>query len=128
MRRRNPLHYRGANEAADHETEDVKLQVVGCILGGDAGFNVLCKANDEAGNTNLSSYVKKLGEDAADEMVMRKNFAPSQGDVTGVGGILFFSHGGQMSEIDEHGNGEKDSGDHQIGHSHGADLSRAVGL
>src|SRR5215813_991681 len=101
MRWGNALHDPGAEKSADHEAEDVKLQVIRCLLGGDPLLHVLGEANDKAGHAYLSSDVEKLGEHPAEEMAMRKNFAPPDRAAASLVGVRLFAHLGQIGEIDD---------------------------
>src|SRR6516164_3890459 len=115
--RRDALHDCGTGKTSDHEAEEVPPEVIRRRLFGRAGKHALRETNYEARDSYLSADVEKLGDDAADQVLVvpdarvgwRRGFWLRE---RFTGSLANF---GQVSKIDQNGDQQKYSRDRQIG-------------
>src|SRR6201993_2366012 len=58
--RRNMLHDGGAGKPANHESQEMQLEIIGGMFLRKSGHAVLCKTDDKTGDTNLSAHIEEL--------------------------------------------------------------------
>src|SRR6266478_383787 len=126
-RRGNMLHDGGTSEAANHEAKNMELQIVRRVFGGQAGFNVLGKANHKTGNADLRANIEELRQHAAKQMPVSQNVAQTTRRRVAAG-ISRFADLRKVREIDERSNGQENPGDDEIGNANCVDLGRAISL
>src|ERR1700745_3071649 len=58
--RRNMLHDGGAGKPANHESQEMELEIIGGMFLRKSGHAVLCKTDDKAGNPYLRAHIEEL--------------------------------------------------------------------
>ena len=71
--RSDSFHHCRPSKAANHESDQVPFQKIGGHFFGRVGQGVLGKANHKAGHADLRAHIKKLGDDAFNQMLVSPN-------------------------------------------------------
>src|SRR6516225_3196287 len=120
------LHHRRSGKPADHESQQMKLEKIGCVFFWYAGNAVLRETDNEAGYPNLGANVKELGKRSFKKVFVRPQ--PSQARIAARFDFTFFPHFRQVCQVNQHCDKKKQAGDHEVRYFDGGCLSDLVRL